>query len=52
MPMKEAEIVIENWRGHYNERMPRRSMCGRPPAPQTVFAPSHVRGSGQALASP
>ena len=39
MTMKEAEIIIENWRRHYNERRPHRSLGGRPPAPQTVFAP-------------
>ena len=39
MTMKEAEIVIENWRRHYNGRRPHRSLAGRPPVPLTVFAP-------------
>ena len=39
MTMKEAEIVIENWRSHYNRRRPHRSLGGRPPAPLTIFAP-------------
>ena len=37
--LKEAEIVIENWRKHYNTRRPHRSLGGRPPAPLTKFAP-------------
>jgi len=37
--LKEAEIVIENWRRHYNTRRPHRSLGGRPPAPMTRFAP-------------
>ena len=39
MTMKEAEVVIENWRRHYNRRRPHRSLSGRPPAPLTIFAP-------------
>lgn len=39
MSLKEAEIVIEHWRNHYNTRRPHRSLGGRPPAPLTVFAP-------------
>jgi transposase InsO family protein len=39
MTMKEAEIVIEHWRKHYNGRRPHRSLGGRPPAPLTIFAP-------------
>ena len=39
MTMKEAEIVIENWRKHYNRRRPHRSLGGRPPAPLTIFSP-------------
>lgn len=39
MTIKEAEVIIENWRRHYNGRRPHRSLGGRPPAPQTVFAP-------------
>lgn len=39
MTLKEAEIVIENWRRHYNRRRPHRSLGGRPPAPLPVFSP-------------
>lgn len=38
MNMKEAEVVIETWRKHYNHRRPHRSLKGRPPAPLTHFA--------------
>lgn len=36
--LKEAEVVIEHWRRHYNTRRPHRSLGGRPPAPLTHFA--------------
>ena len=39
MTLQEAEVVIENWRQHYNHRRPHRSLNGRPPAPLTVFTP-------------
>jgi len=39
MTMKKAEVVIENWRRHYNGRRSHRSLGGRPPAPLTFFAP-------------
>ena len=39
MTLQEAEIVIENWRRHYNYRRPHRSLGGQPPAPLTFFAP-------------
>ena len=39
MTLQEAEIIIENWRRHYNRRRPHRSLGGRPPAPLTFFAP-------------
>ncbi len=37
--LKEAKIVIEQWRKHYNTVRPHSSLSCRPPAPQT-FAPS------------
>ncbi len=37
--LKEAQVVIEAWRRHYNTRRPHRSLGGRPPAPVTIFAP-------------
>jgi len=36
--LKEAQIVIEQWRNHYNTIRPRSALNYRPPAPQT-FAP-------------
>ena len=33
--LKEARIVIEQWRQHYNEKRPHSSIGYRPPAPQT-----------------
>ena len=34
--MKEAQILIEEWRRHYNEVRPHSSLGYRPPAPQAV----------------
>jgi len=31
----EAQVVIENWRRHYNTRRPHSSLGGKPPAPET-----------------
>jgi transposase InsO family protein len=44
--LKEARIVIEQWRNHYNTVRPHSSLGYRPPAPQT-FAPlmSHLDGT-------
>ena len=36
--LKEAKIVIEQWRKHYNTIRPHSALNYRPPAPQT-FAP-------------
>jgi transposase InsO family protein len=36
--LKEAQIVIEQWRKHYNTVRPHPALNYRPPAPQT-FAP-------------
>ena len=37
--LKEVQIVIEQWRKHYNKINPHSALKYRPPAPQT-FAPS------------
>lgn len=37
--LKEAQIVIEQWRKHYNTIRPHSALNYRPPAPQT-FAPT------------
>jgi transposase InsO family protein len=33
--LREAQVVIENWRRHYNTVRPHSSLGGRPPAPET-----------------
>ena len=52
MTMKEAEVVIENWRKHYNHRRPHRSLGGRPPAPLTIFAPPMGGATGRLSPAP
>jgi transposase InsO family protein len=37
--LKEAEIVIESWRRHYNTLRPHGSLGYKPPAPE-VFVPA------------
>jgi putative transposase len=34
--LKEAQIVIEQWRKHYNTIRPHSAIGNRPPAPQTI----------------
>ena len=34
--LKEAQIVIEQWRRHYNTRRPHSALGYRPPAPETI----------------
>jgi transposase InsO family protein len=38
--LKEAEIVIESWRRHYNTVRPHSSLGYKPPAPETVLWPA------------
>src|SRR6202040_1204258 len=38
-PLREAQIVIESWRRHYNTVRPHASLGYRPPAPE-VFLPA------------
>ena len=35
--LKEAEVIIEKWREHYNSIRPHSSLGGRPPAPETAY---------------
>ncbi len=43
--LKEAKIVIEQWRKHYNTIGPHSALGYRPPAPQTLAPPiSHLDG--------
>ena len=34
---KEAQIVIEKWRHHYNTKRPHSSLGYRPPAPEAII---------------
>ncbi len=34
--LREAEIIIESWRCHYNTKRPHSSLGYRPPAPEVV----------------
>jgi transposase InsO family protein len=34
--LKEAQIIIERWRIHYNTVRPHSSIGGQPPAPETI----------------
>ena len=44
--LKEARVVIEQWRHHYNTVRPHSSLGYRPPAPQTFAPPmSHLDGT-------
>ncbi len=45
--VKEAKVLIESWRGHYNTRRPHSALGYRPPAPETT-----VRRPAGAAAGP
>ena len=52
--LKEAQIVIEQWRNQYNTIRPHSSIGYRPPAPQTgfrnpAFVPSDLQGLAWAV---
>ena len=34
--LKEAQIIIEQWRRHYNTKRPHSSLGYRPPAPESI----------------
>ena len=34
--LREAQIIIESWRKHYNTKRPRSALGYRPPAPETI----------------
>ena len=42
--VREAQVVIEEWRRHYNTVRPHSSLGYRPPAPETVVPPSWPPG--------
>ena len=35
--LREAQIIIEGWRKHYNTRRPHSSLGYRPPAPESII---------------
>ncbi len=41
--LKEAQILIEQWRRHYNEIRPHSSLGYRPPAPQVIVSGNKTR---------
>ena len=44
--LKEAKVLIEQWRHHYNTVRPHSALGYRPPAPQTLSPPlSHLDGT-------
>ena len=40
--LKEAKIMIERWRIHYNTKRPHTSLGYRPPAPETIQIPNTI----------
>jgi len=38
-PLKEASLLIEQWRRHYNGVRPHSALGYRPPAPETIAPP-------------
>ena len=40
--LKEAQILIEQWRRYYNTQRPHSSLGYKPPAPQTILPTSHM----------
>ncbi len=45
--LKEAQVVIEQWRYHYNAVRPHNALGYRPPAPEAITAPSWPFGSAK-----
>ena len=40
--LREAQILVERWRKHYNAVRPHSSLGYRPPAPETILPPASV----------
>ena len=38
--LREAQVLIENWRRHYNAVRPHSSLGYRPPAPEAILPPA------------
>ena len=47
----EAQVLIEDWRNHYNHQRPHSALGYRPPAPEASFKPA-VRFPSRAAAEP
>ncbi len=41
--LKEAQIIIEQWRKHYNTKRPHSALGYRPPAPETIIPMDQTR---------
>ena len=50
--LREAQVLIEAWRRHYNAVRPHGSLGYRPPAPETIMPPSWPPGSAPPAAQP
>lgn len=48
--LKEAQVLIEKWRVHYNTKRPHSSIGYKPPAPET-FTPKPIRLENNVVAS-
>ena len=42
--LKEAQVIIEDWRNHYNTRRPHSALGYRPPAPEVIIT-SEIKGA-------
>ena len=49
--LKEARVLIEGWRRHYNRVRPHSALGYRPPAPETVPMARSQIGSGAGTAA-
>ena len=49
--LREAQVLIEGWRRHYNGVRPHSALMYRPPAPETVPATRSEISSGASVAA-
>ncbi|NIP37644.1 MAG: transposase, partial [Candidatus Dadabacteria bacterium] len=49
--LKEAQILIEKWRVHYNEVRPHSSLRYRPPAPKAILSDNKTKNYEQTFTS-
>ena len=45
--LQEAQVLIEDWRRHYNAARPHSSLRYRPPAPEALIPPSWPAGAAE-----